>query len=97
MPAFDDEEALACAREQNDMEIGILLESVRALKTRRNTLSLISRLSPEILSRNIRFRLCQLRPEKFQHCLDLINIPRLPTLEKCSPGVSQSMGPHLSR
>lgn len=51
--AFNDGEAIACAREQIDKEIDtltILIESARALKTRRNTLSLISRLPPEVIS-----------------------------------------------
>lgn len=49
--AFHDKETVTIAQQQIDQEIDTLAGSIRALKTRRNALSPISRLPPEMLSK----------------------------------------------
>lgn len=48
---LNDNEDIDCSREQIDMEINTLAESIRALKTRRNALSEISCLPAENLKK----------------------------------------------
>lgn len=55
MSAFNNEEVVTSAREQIDNDIDSLIESARALKTKRNSLATISRLPPEMLSKIFAF------------------------------------------